>query len=294
MRSIMMSSAPPSLVRPFAAQFLLALVAFAVAPRIARASRVVCGGVCAVALGVLLVWPLMRVFPVVPIELLGARVVACIELTLLAAPTVLFFAIAARRVPRKSDGRAMMMLTAAAAVYFVKAGWWMLMPAGVGRAGSEIGRTRINQQADGSEICRQSTDYTCVAASMVTMLRARGIGAEEAEMARLSFTQVGGGATDSRAMWPLEEKLEGTGLAVRYQRLDVQGLIAAPKPCMVQLDWGYFISHMVPVMSADVEQVVIGDPLVGRAKMTAEAFRAKWKGMAIVLENRDGTNEVQR
>lgn len=290
----MVSSAFPFLLLPFAAQFLLAVVAFAVAPRIARAPRVVWGSVCAVALGVLLIWPLMRVFPVVPIELLGARVVACIELTLLAVPAVLFFAIAARHVPRKSDGRAMMMLTAVAAVYFVKAGWWMIVPVGVGSAGSEIGKTRTNLQADGSEICRQSTDYTCVAASMVTMLRARGIGSEEAEMARLSFTQVGGGATDSRAMWALEEKLKGTSLVVRYRNLDVRGLIDAPKPCMVQLDWGYFISHMVPVMSADAENVVIGDPLNGYTKMAAAAFSAKWKGMAIVLEKREGASEVQR
>ena len=90
-----------------------------------------------------------------------------------------------------------------AAVYFLKAGWWMIGPAlslgGWGGGVTDLGPTRMQ---DG--ICRQTTGYTCVAASMVTALRARGIDATETEMARLAHTQVNGGATDSRALWALQ------------------------------------------------------------------------------------------
>jgi hypothetical protein len=265
----------PPLLLPFAAQVILAVGAFFAAPRIARASKTTWATVCGGALAILLLWPLLRVFPVQPIEALGAPFVACTELTGLAVPAVLFFAIAARHVPKQSDRRAILMLTAVAAIYFVKAGWWMISP-GV----PDLGPTQVDDHG----VCRQTTGYTCVAASMVTMLRARAIPADELEMARLAYTQVGGGATDSRTLWALEKKLKGTGLRARYQRLDAQGLIAAPKPCMVQLDWGFFISHMVPVMSATPEIVVIGDPLSGQREMTMAEFLLKWKHTAITVQ----------
>ncbi|MBC7770890.1 MAG: hypothetical protein H7210_00210 [Pyrinomonadaceae bacterium] len=260
---------------PFAVQLVLAVAAFLIAPRIARASKPAWVGTSVVALGVLLCWPLLRVVPVQAIELMGARFVACIELTGLAVPAVLLFGVASRHLPRQSDRRAVLMLTAVAAIYFVKAGWWMVSPGVVG-----LGPTNI----DGHGLCRQSTEYTCVAASMVTVLRARGIPAEETEMARLAYTQVGGGATDSRALWALESKLRGTELKPKYKRLDQAGLIAAAKPCMVQLDWGYFVSHMVPVMEASADRVVIGDPINGRREMTLQKFMAEWKGKAITVE----------
>lgn len=264
----------PALLVPFAGQLLLAVGAFLGAMWLARKGKPVWVAACGVALGALLVWPLMRVFPVEPIELLGARVVACIELTGLAVPAGLLFGVASRRLPRASDRRAIVALSAVAAVYFVKAGWWMVAP---GVAG--IGATNV----DAHGVCRQSTGYTCVAASMVTMLRAHGVLCEEEELARLAYTQVGGGATDSRALWALEQKLAGTGLRPAYRRLDGPGIIAAAKPCMVQLDWGFFVSHMVPVMSATPETVVIGDPLSGPREMSMAEFMRQWKGTAIML-----------
>ena len=153
----------------------------------------------------------------------------------------------------------------------------MILPGGGVPA---LGVTNIDRNG----LCRQTTGYTCVAASMVTMLRAKGITADETEMARLSYTQVGGGATDSRALWALQRKLEGTGWAPRYRALDREGLIKASKPCMVQLDWGYFVSHMVPVMAADAETVVIGDPLSGERRVPMSKFEAQWKGNAITID----------
>ncbi|MGH7131292.1 MAG: cysteine peptidase family C39 domain-containing protein [Phycisphaerales bacterium] len=264
---------------PFFVQVMLAVGAFLLAPVIARARKPVWKTVCGVAFAAMLLWPLMRVFPVQPIAWLGASTIACIELTGLAVPAVLFFAVVARHVPRKADGRALLWLTAVAGVYFVKAGWWMVAP-GVG----DLGRTRV----DGDGVCLQSTNYTCVAASMVTLLRARGIAAEESEMARLAYTQVGGGATDSRTLWALEHKLAGTGLVPRYQRLDRMGIVAAAKPCLVQLDWGFFVSHMVPVLEATEDRVVIGDPLEGRREMTMADFLSQWKGTAVTIEGVSG------
>jgi len=259
----------------FGVQLLLAAVAFVCAARIAKGSRRMWMGACAASLGLLLMWPLMRVFPVVFIDVLSAPAIACIELTGLAIPAVLLFGVASQQLPKVSDRRAVRWLSAVAAVYFVKAGWWMIAP-GVGN----VGPTKLDENG----ICRQTTGYTCVAASMVTMLRAHGISADEKEMAELAYTQVNGGATDSRTLWALERKLAGTGLRAEYRALDERGIIEAAKPFMVQLDWGFFISHMVPVMEATASQVVIGDPLNGERRVPMEEFMRKWKGMGIMLE----------
>lgn len=267
----------PPLLLPFIAQLLLAAIAFIIAIPLAKTRKPVWGVIAGVTLGSLFFWPLMRFFPVQPIRLLGAPVIACIELTGLAVPAALFFGIAARHVPRESDRRAILLLLLVAAIYFVKAGWWMVSP-GV----PMLSATRIDE--DG--LCRQSTGYTCVAASMVTMLRANGIDADEHEMAELAYTQVNGGATDSRALWALDKKLEGTPWRADYQRLDQAGIIEVNKPCMVQLDWGFFVSHMVPLLSATPERVVIGDPLSGRREMPMVDFMKSWKGSAISLRKR--------
>lgn len=257
----------------FASQCILALAAFLVAPSIARKDRRVWGWVCAGAFVCMLLWPLMRVFPTVAIQLFGAQAVACIELTGLIIPAALLFSIAARQVPRAPDRRAIFMLLAVAGVYFGWAGRWMLVD-----TLPNLGPTQMQ-----GHVCKQSTEYTCVAASMVTMLRARGIEADELEMARLAHVQVGGGATDSRALWALEHKLAGTGLQPVYETLTLADLAAAPKPLLVQLDWGYFVSHMVPVMAADAASVTIGDPLTGSRTMTTAEFAESWKRQAIML-----------
>ncbi|MBY0461332.1 MAG: hypothetical protein K2V38_28785, partial [Gemmataceae bacterium] len=155
-----------------------------------------------------------------------------------------------------------------------RVGWWMVSP----------GVSDLGPQTIVAGVARQSTGYTCAAASMVTLLHARGIDASETEMARLALVEVGGGTTDSRVVWGLERKLAGTPLRVSYRSLDLAGLIAATKPCLVQLDWGFFVSHMVPVMHADAQRVVIGDPLSGPRELPTREFAHQWKGCAIIVE----------
>ena len=255
-------------------QLVLAVTAFMAAARIARMPRPVHLTVCVLALGAMFLWPLMRFFPVAPIGLLGARVVASVELTGLAIPATLLFAVSAQHLARASDRRAVLALAAVAAGYFLRAGWWMVWPA-IGPVGPTL--------VDNYGVCRQTTDYTCVAASMVTMLRTRGIAAEEAEMAALARTQINGGATDSRALWALEQKLAGTRFRPAYQRMTAAELQSMPRPFMVQLDWGFFTSHMVPVIGVTASTVTLGDPLSGPREVKMDRFLSMWKGNAITI-----------
>ncbi|HYE62988.1 MAG TPA: cysteine peptidase family C39 domain-containing protein [Phycisphaerales bacterium] len=277
------------MIAAFVIQVVLALAAALAAPWVGRRGRGVWLTVLIAATVVMACWPLIRVFTPDAVALLGVRTVVCTELTAMIVPATLFFGIVAGKVPNKRDGRMLLVLSAAVGLYFVKAGAWMVWPAGGGvgeEARGGVGGTKI----DGAGVCRQSTGYTCVAASMVTLLQARGVPADEAEMARLSYTEIGGGATDSRALLALRTKLDahqsatGERLHAAYGRMDAAGLIAAAKPCLVQMDWGFFVSHMVPVMDADSERVIIGDPLEGTRSVPMAEFVREWKGRAITVE----------
>lgn len=259
-------------------QIALAGAAMLVSPWIARRPAAVWRSVVIGSLLVLLAWPLMRFFPVPAIRLLGAPLAACIELTGLLIPATLLLGVAARHMPKPSDRRALLLLIAVAGVYFILAGRWLLQPfiGGV----PDLGPTRMR-----GGVCLQSTDYTCVAASIVTMLRARGLEVDETEMARLCRTQVGGGATDSRALWALQRLLKGSRSRPIYTSGTYDDLVSLPKPCLVQVDFGFFVSHMVPVLRADSDGVVIGDPLSGERRVTKADFLRQWKGASIAIES---------
>lgn len=219
-------------------------------------------------------WPLMRAWPTLAIEILGAKGAACVEITGLLVPTTLVFSIAAMHVTRKSDRRAVIALMCVAGVFFAISGRWMIH-----HALPKFGPTDMR---DG--VCRQSTNYSCVAASLVTMLRARGVRAEEEEMCRLAYVQVNAGATDSRALWALETKLEGTEWQARYESMTFDELGRAPMPALVQLGFSFFASHMVPVLEVTPSGVTVGDPLEGERSMSRREFESRWKGQAIVMQ----------
>ncbi len=260
----------------FTLQLVLAGLTFPLALWLHRRGKRISTAVLIASLCVLLLWPLMRFFPVEPIRWFGAKTVASLELTGLFIPASLLFFLAAYHARRPSEARLLRLLVLVSCVYFVRAGWWM-----VGAGVPELGVTLYEK-----DVCLQKTGYTCVAASAVTMLRAVGIESTETEMARLCRTEIGGGATDSRAMWGLQEKLEGTGWKVRYDLTDLKGLAAIRKPCMVQVGWGFFLAHMVTVLEVTESEIVLGDPLRGRTQMPASDFLATWKGKVISLEER--------
>lgn len=257
----------------FITQVALACAAFAAAPRMAKSrSR---HFAVALALALLILWPLWRVLSVEAVAIFGPAMVSCIEITGVIVPGSMALAIIAHRLPRKSDRRAVLVLICIAGTVVLWSGRWMIKP-GI----DEVGATRMN-----GSVCLQSTPDTCVAASLVTLLRARGIKAEEYEMTVLAGVEPGAGATDSRALWALQRKLRAAGLRAHYRRMSPQDLVAAPKPCLVQLRFGLFTSHMVPIMDADESRVVIGDPLEGLRTQSMAAFCKEWKGRAIVVEN---------
>lgn len=221
--------------------------------------------------------PLGRLRPDLALRLLPVEVLVFAEVTAVAIPAALLFAMAARQIPKAGDRRALRLLPLVCAIFFVNAGLWMVRP--------PVPEMRSSHYADG--VCRQSTDYTCVAASLVTVLQKYGIETSEGEMARLSYTGVGQGTTDTRAVLALQRKLAGQPLDARYEPMDYARLQQVGLPCLVPLKWGYFVSHMVAVLEVGDDAVVLGDPLTGARRVSRREFEREWLRRGIHLVERE-------
>ncbi len=257
----------------FAAQAIIAGGMIPLGRRLARARAVAWKSAATVATVAALLWPLMRWHPAHALALLGAPVMMYIEVTGMIPAVLLLFTIASVHVRRLSERRLSILLVVVCGLYFVRCGLWMVRP-----PVPDLGATSVR---DG--VCLQSTPYTCVAASLVTLLRAHGVDATETEMARLSDTEVGGGATDTRALRALERKLAGRPLEIRYEVMDYERLRHIRMPCLVSTKFGYFVSHMVPVLAAHEGEVALGDPLTGRRTVPVDEFRNIWHRRGIWL-----------
>ena len=259
----------------FAGQTVAGVAAVVLGRRIGRAPPGVWKTAAVSAAALLLGWPLMRWSPALALHLIGAPVLIFIELTGIILPAVLLFSIAALHV-RPRDQRALYLLLIMCGIYFVSCGLWMLGP--------PVPEVNSARYLDG--VCRQSTNYTCVAASLVTLLSAHGIDTTETEMARLSYTEIGNGTTDSRAVYALQRKLAGQPLDVRYERMNFDRLQQIELPCVVPIEWGYFTSHMVALLAAGDQHVLLGDPLSGARELSRADFARSWLGRGIYLHDR--------
>ena len=104
--------------------------------------------------------------------------------------------------------------------------------------------------------------------------------------ARRGGVELGGGATDSRAIYGLEQKLANTDFDPQYISTDYDGLQNITLPAMVTVDWGFALLHMVTVMEIDADRVLLGDPLSGLRKVSRKAFEEDWHGRAIYLQRK--------
>ena len=257
----------------FAGQLLLLGLSFVIARRLRGLSHHRMKIVAVVATALMLFWPLIRFQPSLGIDLFGARSLTFIEVTGITLPAMVLFTLAAKLTSRERDQRALRLMPVIVLLYLFATGRWMLAPP----------IATLPPMKFSGDVCLQTTGYSCVAASLVTLLRAVGIDATETEMARLSLTEENGGTTDTRAAYALQCKLADRGWTVHYDRLDYARLQSLPKPCLTPLRWGYFFNHMVPVLAADDRRVTLGDPLTGRRVMSADDFQAEWLGRAIYV-----------
>lgn len=129
-------------------------------------------------------------------------------------------------------------------------------------------------------VCLQSRDETCVAASLVTLLKELGRDATEAEMARETMTVPGIGSSTLRACRALRRRLPASEIRILRPASSREPL---PTPCLVPIRYGFRDEHMVVLLDVRDGNYVVGDPMSGRCVWTHERFERRWTGIVIAV-----------
>lgn len=157
-------------------------------------------------------------------------------------------------------------------------------------------------------VCRQTTDHTCSAASVATILEAMGVPATEAEMSELCLTRQG---TTWLGMYHgLSIKLMGTSWRVRFFEGSTEELraLSSTRPVLLccqltaetaavapsyQLEdgWKPGVLHSVVCFGPlDAESVIIGDPSQPRIERWNQSdLENLWMGTALYVAAADET-----
>jgi len=190
-----------------------------------------------------------------------------------AVPVIFVFAALGAWLPKERDRRALRTF-----------GWFIAAVAGT-IALAMVARPfgLLSRSTDG-RFCRQTSDYSCGAASAANFLRiGAGIAASEEEMARECSVIPLRGVLPSGAWWGVEKKLRARGLSADLLRLDFDGLLRQPAPILLPIRLGPFMDHMVLVTTIGTDGALVIDPLCGEGSWKLDDLRERWLEQAIVI-----------
>ncbi|MEZ0229743.1 MAG: hypothetical protein ACAI25_14040, partial [Planctomycetota bacterium] len=164
---------------------------------------------------------------------------------------VAFFAFIAELVPDERSRRAVKLMPAVLVFYLVAMNVWVFSTPTCYTKSDGIWRKGV---------CLQSTGYTCGAASVATLLRAKGMQVSEHDAARASCTIPDRGVTNHGAAKALRYFLPGARVAIRL--VPLEEIEKAPQPCLLPLKFNFFFDHMTVLMRVEgPDRFLVGDPL---------------------------------
>lgn len=228
------------------------------------------------AVAILGLWAWLTWNPAVAVAAIPVGVLSRIEGIV---PAPLFALVLGVAWARSVHGRQRAVVTAAIVVgivHFARSNGWMLQSAPAAGLAATVAH----------DVVLQSQDYTCVAAASAMALNRLGIYTSEAEMAALTQTRPGAGATLVRAMDGIRRRLQGTGWDVSLLQPTYEQLTALPMPVLATVRAGPLQRHMVLVEQADRHRTWVVDPAGGRLLLDARDFAADFSNLAIVIHRR--------
>ncbi|MEM9414138.1 MAG: cysteine peptidase family C39 domain-containing protein [Planctomycetota bacterium] len=235
----------------------------------------------AAVMGLLFLWCWLIRNPSVAVQVLPLSMLARIE-GIGGAPLFIFVVGVAWSLGHLARQRAIVAVAMLmGAGYFVQGGWWMLQKTPAEAFAIENGESL-------GEVL-QSQDYSCVPAACATSLRLLGIDTDEAEMARLTETRPGSGATLIRAMHGLEQRLADEGLQPQLIEPDYEQLMVLPTPVLTPLQYEPARLHMVSILNVNRLGVYVADPAVGIEFIPRARFEEIYRRQAIAFEYSEQT-----
>lgn len=140
-------------------------------------------------------------------------------------------------------------------------------------------------------VCRQTTGYTCGAASAVTALLLFGIEAEEGQLAIESFTNSTSGVPETLLASTIEKLYGDKGICCQFRRFESVDQLRGNCPTIATIKFELFVDHYVTVLDVNDSYVTIGDPIKGRVNLAHEEFGNIWRFSGIVVKQNTQNTE---
>lgn len=245
------------------------------------------GCVIGLAFLMLIGWSLLIKHPALAVQIIPLAALARLE-GIGAAPLFLFMLGVGWHMAVLKRQRAVMILgMCLGAAYFVQGGLWMMRPT----------PTNAFDHEPGQLVIEQTQDYSCVPAASATALRLLGLSTTEAEMAELTETRAGSGATLLRALHGIHARLKHTGIEAKLLEPDYETLIRIEPPMLTPVQYETARLHMVTIIEVRPDMVLLADPQVGVEFVSRRNFEQIYRGQVIAFEghaDRATTEDVLR
>lgn len=257
-----------------------AALAWCVGVYLGRAPRRSTAGLL-LGVALLAIWAYLAHHPAVAVRVIPVAVLSHIEGI---APVPIFMFVigivwSQSRVPRQK--RVAGWAAVLGVVYFLQGGMWMLQTTPAVGFAETVTRGAV----------LQSQEYSCVPAACATALNTLGVYTSEAEMAQLTQTRPGTGATTIRALYGLNLRLAGTPYRAELLEVPARGVDRIALPALTPLQFERTRRHMVTILATDRNGVVIADPVEGQMYLDWPAFQGLYTGQVLVFEY-DGAGGV--
>jgi predicted double-glycine peptidase len=221
------------------------------------------------------------IFPLLEVRIMPIGIYAVVQREFWLPFAVLFFAFASHLVSSRYRKGNLIMVMMLVLVVAQQSSWHLSKPDIYDYKGTIV-----------EGVCRQTSNETCGAASMVTLLNSIGIETTEGEMAKLSMTAPNFGLTPHQAAYGLKRKLRQIGRSERIaiKTPELKNLRDLPKPFLAGIRFSVRTNHMVCVIETAKNDLVIGDPISsGRKTWSWRQFDKVWSGFVIVCQKNVNT-----
>ena len=134
-------------------------------------------------------------------------------------------------------------------------------------------------------ICVQSTPYTCGPAAAVTALRKLGFQAHEGELAVLSHTSPIVGTMPLTLCKTLQDRYAASGIDCQFRQFDSVNQLKDADVTLAVIKDAFLLDHCVAILSVTDKTVTIGDPILGKFKMSHKDFQSVWRFYGIAMKH---------
>lgn len=229
-----------------------------------------------VALGMLGLWTWLQHHPGIAVRVIPVGLLSYIE-GVAGVPVFLFITgVAWARATRMHQKRLTALAACLGGVIFLQGSMWMLQTTPSAALGDKQ-----------SPVVMQSQDFTCVPAACASALNRLGVSTTEGEMAELTFTRPGTGATLIRALDGLNQRLAGTDFGAEILDATVDQLSLLNMPLLTPLRFESAQFHMVVILDAHPRHgIFFMDPTNGAMRFSSSEFGEVFSGSVIRFNSR--------